>query len=65
MRGTDAMLARLQAEIEEKKILMDGIVETAEAAGQGRHVVRGRTGDVANRCRDRMPGHRGPDGPAA
>ena len=51
MRGTDAMLARLQAEIEEKKILMDGIVEAAENGG------RDMTPDemeMYNRCRDRM-----------
>ena len=51
MRGTDAMLARLQAEIEEKKILMDGIVETAEAAGRD---MSSEEMEMYNRCRDRM-----------
>ena len=31
MSATDAMLSRLQAELEEKRILMDGLIETAQS----------------------------------
>ena len=51
MRGTDAMLSRLQAEIEEKKILMDGIVETAQESGRD---MSNEELELYNRCRDRM-----------
>jgi len=32
--ATDAMLARLQAELEERRTFMDGLVEAAQSAGR-------------------------------
>ena len=51
MSATDAMLARFQAELEEKRIQMDGMIEAAEAAG--RDLTTEEMG-LYERCRDRM-----------
>jgi HK97 family phage major capsid protein len=51
MSATDAMLARYQAELEEKRTLMDGLVEAAESAG--RDMTEEENG-LYIRARDRM-----------
>jgi hypothetical protein len=48
---SDAMLARLQAELEEKRIQMDGVVEAAQS--EGRDLNDGEL-EFYNRCKDRM-----------
>ena len=58
MSATDAMLARFQAELEEKRIQMDGMIEAAEAAG--RDLTTEEMG-LYERCRDRMSTHRRAD----
>jgi hypothetical protein len=49
--ATDAILARYQAELEEKKIQMDGIIEAAQADGRD---VRPEEMDLYNRAKERM-----------
>jgi len=51
MSATDAMLARFQAELEERRTFMDGLVEAAESAG--RDLTPEET-DLYTRARDRM-----------
>ena len=41
MSATDAMLARYQAELEEKKTFMDGLVDAAEVRQLERFVLSG------------------------
>ena len=49
--ASDAMLARLQAEIEERRMFMDGLVEAAQADGRD---LRPDEMELYNRARDRM-----------
>jgi HK97 family phage major capsid protein len=51
MSATDAMLARFQAELEEKRTLMDGLVEGAESAGRD---MTAEETELYTRARDRM-----------
>lgn len=51
MSATDAMLARFQAELEEKRTLMDGLVEGAESAGRD---MSAEETELYTRARDRM-----------
>ena len=51
MSATDAMLSRFQAELEERRTFMDGLIEAAESAG--RDLTTEET-DLYTRARDRM-----------
>jgi hypothetical protein len=51
MSATDAMLARFQAELEEKRTLMDGLVEGAESSGRD---MTAEETELYTRARDRM-----------
>jgi hypothetical protein len=51
MSATDAMLSRFQAELEEKRTLMDGLVEGAESAGRD---MSAEETELYTRARDRM-----------
>jgi HK97 family phage major capsid protein len=48
---TDAVLARYQSELEEKKIQMDGVIEAAQS--EGRDIAPGEM-EFYNRCKERM-----------
>ena len=51
MSATDAMLSRFQAELEERRTFMDGLIEAAESAGRDLTV---EETDLYTRARDRM-----------
>ena len=51
MSATDAMLARLQAELEERRTFMDGLVEAAQDAGRD---MTPEESELYTRARDRM-----------
>jgi len=51
MTATDAMLSRFQAELEERRTFMDGLVEAAESAGRD---LSAEEMDLYTRARDRM-----------
>ena len=51
MSATDAMLARYQAELEEKKTFMDGLVDAADTSGRD---MTDQERELYNRTRDRM-----------
>jgi len=51
MSATDAMLARLQAELDERRTFMDGLVEAAETSGRD---LTAEESELYNRTRDRM-----------
>ena len=51
MSATDAMLARFQAELEERRRFVDGLVEAAEAAGRD---LTAEEMELYKRARDRM-----------
>ena len=51
MSATDAMLARFQSELEERRTFMDGLIEAAESAGRD---LTAEETDLYTRARDRM-----------
>jgi HK97 family phage major capsid protein len=60
MSATDAMLARLQAELEERRTFMDGLVEAAQSAGRD---MSAEESELYTRANDRMKVLAGQMGP--